>query len=457
MPLDAVPQLLAEPVHQELEIGVLEGAHAPAAVADRVMVVVARGIGRLIARRAVHFDAMQQAQAGEDVEGAVDAGEPDAPLERIVEVLGAGEAAAAGEDVEHLLAGTAAAMPRAGELLAGVRLPGGRVHGTRMVVPLMRTAFSIIAARMALPRSILAGFTVAAVLAFAGCGDEQGATSGDGLTVAATTTQAADLVRQVAGERADTVGLLPPNADPHEYDLRPRDVKALADAGLVIRSGGDLDEWLADALDSAGADAGTVTLLDRVQQRRDGDEVDPHWWHDPRNAVRAVEAIRDALAKADPEGADAYARNAAAYTRQVQALDRAIAGCMGAIPPERRKLVTTHDALGYFADRYAIEVIGAVIPSLSTRGQPSAGETARLVRTMKRERVSAVFAEEGLDADVEAAIARETGARVGAPLYADTLGPPESAGASYLSSTAANARALADGFTGRRGACAVKG
>jgi ABC-type Zn uptake system ZnuABC Zn-binding protein ZnuA len=130
---------------------------------------------------------------------------------------------------------------------------------------------------------------------------------------------------------------------------------------------------------------------------------------------------------------------------------------MSAIPPERRKLVTTHDALGYFADRYEIEVIGAVIPSLSTRGQPSAGEIARLAKTMKRERVSAVFAEEGLDADVEAAIARETGARLGAPLYADTLGPADSAGASYLASTAANARALADGFTGRRGACAIEG
>jgi ABC-type Zn uptake system ZnuABC Zn-binding protein ZnuA len=130
---------------------------------------------------------------------------------------------------------------------------------------------------------------------------------------------------------------------------------------------------------------------------------------------------------------------------------------MGDIAPERRKLVTTHDALGYFADRYGIDVIGAVIPSLSTRGQPSAGETARLAETMKRERVRVLFAEEGLDADVEAAIARETGAALGAPLYADTLGPAGSAGASYLSSTAANARALADGFTGRRGACAIQG
>ncbi len=119
--------------------------------------------------------------------------------------------------------------------------------------------------------------------------------------------------------------------------------------------------------------------------------------------------------------------------------------------------MTTHDALGYFAARYGIETIGAVIPSLSTRGQPSAGETARLVKTIERERVGVLFTEQGLDAEIESAIARETGAEVGAGLYADTLGPPGSPGASYLSSTAANARALADGFTGRRGACAIKG
>ena len=130
-----------------------------------------------------------------------------------------------------------------------------------------------------------------------------------------------------------------------------------------------------------------------------------------------------------------------------------MAACIGAVPAERRKLVTTHDALGYYARRYGIEVIGAVIPSLSTRGQPSAGEVAALVRTIREQGVRAIFAESSVDAKVEQAIARETGARVGRPLWADTLGPPGSDGATYIESIAANTEALVEGFTGAEATC----
>ena len=290
------------------------------------------------------------------------------------------------------------------------------------------------------------------VVLLPGCGD--GVASGSGRpTVVATTTQAADLARAVAGERARVVGLLPADADPHEYDLRPRDAKALADADLVVRSGGDLDAWLDDALESAGADARTLTLKDAAGATGE----DPHWWHDPRLAIPAVDRLRAALAESDPPGADGYARAAAAYTARLERLDRRIAACMARIPAPRRKLVTTHDALGRFADRYGIEVVGAVIPSLSTRGQPSAGDTARLIETIEREDVRVLFTEQTVKPEVEAAIARETGARLGAPLYADALGPAGSPGATYLGAMAANARAIADGLTGRRGACTVEG
>jgi ABC-type Zn uptake system ZnuABC Zn-binding protein ZnuA len=265
----------------------------------------------------------------------------------------------------------------------------------------------------------------------------------------ATTTQVADLVRNVAGERASVDSVLRPNSDPHDYEPRPSDAVAVAQADVVFRSGGDLDGWLDDVLDSAGGDAERVTLIDSV--RRDGD--DPHWWQDPRNAILAVAAIRDALIEADPKGRAVYERRAAAYTRRLRALDAQVARCLGRVPATERKLVTTHDALGYFARRYDIEVIGAVIPSLSTQAQPSAQDVNALVDQIEREQVRAVFPEAALPRKLEQAISREAGAKVGGELWADTLGPKGSSGATYVDSIRSNARSLADGMSGGRVTC----
>ncbi len=291
----------------------------------------------------------------------------------------------------------------------------------------------------------------------AACGDDGGGGGTAGVTVVATTTQAADLARAVAGDRAEVVGLLPANADPHDYEIRPDDVKALARAELVVRSGGELDEWLGSAIESSGTDAPTLSLIDHVDTReRDGD-VDPHWWQDPRNAVRAVAAIEAALTRADPGGAAAYARAARAYSGRIERLDAAVADCLGRLAPDQRKLVTTHDALGYYAARYGLEVIGAVIPSLSTQAQASAGEVTQLVDTIRREGVRAIFAESSLNPALEQVVADEAGARIGRPLYADTLGPEDSEGATYLGSIAANTRAIADGLSGGTLSCALPG
>ena len=268
-------------------------------------------------------------------------------------------------------------------------------------------------------------------------------------TVVATTTQAADLVRNVAGSRMRVVGLLAPNSDPHEYEVRPQDVKALAGARLVVRSGGELDNWLRGAIESAGSGAPVLDLLSRVG----AEDHDPHWWQDPRRAVVAVEAIRQALTRVDPAGAAAYRRQAAGYPRRLRALDAGVARCLSRIPPERRKLVTTHDALGYYARRYGLTVIGTVIPSLSTQAQASAGDLARLTDTIRREHVRAIFAETAVNPSVERAIARETGARVGRALWADTLGPPGSGADTYTASIRANTEAIVDGLTGGRTAC----
>jgi ABC-type Zn uptake system ZnuABC Zn-binding protein ZnuA len=282
----------------------------------------------------------------------------------------------------------------------------------------------------------------------AACGEETAGGS-DRLPVVATTGQAADFAREIGGERVQVTGLIAPNADPHQFEIRPDDVGALSDAKLVVRSGGDLDEWLDGAIASSGAYAQVLTLADHVEQRAD----DPHWWQDPRNAIAAVAALRDALIEADPGGAGAYRRGAAAYTQRLERLDRAVKACIDKVPAADRTLVTTHDALGYYADRYGIRVVGAVIPSRSTAAQPSAGEITELVATIRREGVEAIFAERSVGADVEEAIARESGARVGKPLWADTLGPEGSDGATYVDSIASNTAALVEGFSGGDVAC----
>jgi ABC-type Zn uptake system ZnuABC Zn-binding protein ZnuA len=213
-------------------------------------------------------------------------------------------------------------------------------------------------------------------------------------------------------------------------------------AKVVVRSGGDLDDWLTGVLRNAGSDARTVELITAVHTRRGAGGVDPHWWQDPRNAVIAAREI-GAVLHADPTP----------YVRRLERLDRAVARCVGHVPPAQRKLVTTHDALGYYAARYGIDVIGTVIPSLSTAAQPSAADTARLIDTIRKTGVKAIFAESSVNPKVEQAIARETGAQVGRALWADTLGPPGSDGATYIQSIESNTRAMVDGFTGGAARC----
>ena len=295
-----------------------------------------------------------------------------------------------------------------------------------------------------------------------GCAQDE--TSAAGATVVVTTTQVADLARNVAGDRAEVIGISPPNADPHGYEPRPSDAEAIARADLMLKSGGDLDLWADELLESAGGDRPVDSLLDHVPATGGGhehagedsgarEEVDPHWWQSPHNAEAAVEAIRDRLSELDPEGRATYEENAEAYLRRLLRLDRGIRDCIRMVPAEQRKLVTTHDALGYYADRYGMEVVGAAVPALTTQAQPSAGETAELVDQIERQGVNAIVPESGLNPRLERAIADETGATVGGELWADTLGPADSTGATYIDAMAANTETMVDGLTGGAVSC----
>jgi zinc/manganese transport system substrate-binding protein len=300
-------------------------------------------------------------------------------------------------------------------------------------------------------RAHLVLFLALAIVA-ASCGDD----SGEGtarLTAVATTTHAADLARNVGGARVEVRALVRPGSDPHDYEPRPSDARAIAEADLVIRSGGELDEWLDDVLAGAGEDVPVVSLIDSVRTSEEDGEADPHWWQDPGNAVLAVAAIRGALVEADPAGRGDYERSASAYRDRLAALDRSIAACIEQLPAAERKLVTTHDAYGYFARRYGIDVIGALIPSQSTQAQPSAKDTLELVEQIEREGVKAIFPESPLNPRLEEAVAREAGAEVGDALWADSLGPPGSDGETYLEAMASDTETLVEGFSGGRVRC----
>jgi zinc/manganese transport system substrate-binding protein len=296
----------------------------------------------------------------------------------------------------------------------------------------------------------------------AGCGTDSDAgtqTNADGspsIAVVATTTQLGDIVRAVGGDSVRVTQILKPNTDPHDYEPRPRDVLRTADANVVFVSGDSLDRWMDDVVKQSGGSPDVVDVGNGLPQQVPGEtegeeasEYDPHWWHDPRNVEAAVLRIRDALAQAEPTATAKIDAGAEAYLAQVRALDAGIARCFAAIPPAQRKLVTDHDAFGYFARRYGITVVGAVIPSQSTQAQPSAGDISRLADLIREQGVKAVFPESSVNAKLAKAIAKQTGARADLELYGDTLGPAGSAGDTYLGMERANADAMARGFTGR--------
>ena len=293
----------------------------------------------------------------------------------------------------------------------------------------------------------LAPLLLGLALGHSACGEEPA--GGARLSLVATTTQVAEIARQVAGRRATVDALLRPGADPHDYEPRPRDARRLGEAELVLRSGGEVDSWLHDLLRSAGGGPQVVTLIDALGRRGD----DPHWWQDPLAGVAATRAVAAALGQVDPAGRAGYRRRAREYAGRLRRLNRSIAACVARVPAARRKLVTSHDSLGYFARRYGIEVIGSVIPSLSTQAQPSARDLQRLVGRIRRERVQAVFPESSLNPKLQRALAREAGARVGGRLYADTLGPRGSRASTYAGSLAQNAERIVAGMSGGRVRC----
>jgi ABC-type Zn uptake system ZnuABC Zn-binding protein ZnuA len=287
-------------------------------------------------------------------------------------------------------------------------------------------------------------------IGISGCGSDTGRSGSDRLAVVATTTQIGDFARNVAGDRATVTQLLPANADPHEYEPTPDDVAAVADADLVLENGVGLDDWLDDVIRNAGGDASRVTTSTGITLRPGDEESpagDPHLWFDPRNATAMVRNIETALANADPEGRATYRGNADAYVADIDALDAELRRRIAVVPQAKRKIVTDHDAIGYFAARYGITIVGTVLPSLSTAAEPSAKELAALATTIRREGVRVVFSEASIDQRLQATLAAEADVRLGDPLYSDALGPADTPAGTYLGMMRSNMDAIIAGIS----------
>ncbi|HTJ38372.1 MAG TPA: metal ABC transporter substrate-binding protein [Dactylosporangium sp.] len=288
---------------------------------------------------------------------------------------------------------------------------------------------------------VLALAALAAPLAACGAATPPPAAAGGGrLAVVATTTQVADFARNIGGDKVSVTQILKPNIDPHDYEPTPADIAAIGAAKVVVKSGVGLERWLDETIASAGFKGATVDASAGVTIRQgNGEEEeaagDPHIWHDPRNAKTMAQNIEKAFAAADPADAAAYERNLADYSAKLDALDADIQAKIGKLPPGDRKLVTNHDAFGYYIDRYRLQFVGSIIPSFDTSAELSAQDVDDIVAKIKQTGAKAVFSESSLPPKTAESIARRAGVKVVAgedALYGDTLGPQGSAGDTYL-------------------------
>ncbi len=296
----------------------------------------------------------------------------------------------------------------------------------------------------------------AALLAAAGCGGGGEPAGGGGapsrsgdaaqpLDVVATTMQLQDFTREVGGDRVRVKGILGPDSEPHEYEPTPSDADAVSGAKVVVANGANLDDWLDDLLQQAGAGAPRVDAVKGISllpTEEEGFPGDPHVWHDPDLAKRMVDNVAAGLEQADPAGREAYRRNADTYKDELDRMAATVRQEFAGIPPDRRDLVTSHDAFGYFARAYDVNILGSVLPAVTTESEPSARALRELVGQIRGNGVKAIFTEEAVEPRLEQRVAQEAGAKVSTSLYADALGEPGSEGATFVDAEIANARAM---------------
>ncbi|WOJ90835.1 metal ABC transporter substrate-binding protein [Methylocapsa polymorpha] len=279
----------------------------------------------------------------------------------------------------------------------------------------------------------------------AACLSSAQAQASDKLPVVATFTILADFARNVGGNRVEVVTLVGPNGDAHVYQPTPSDAKKLGAARLILENGLGLEGWIDRLIKASGAKAPVIVTTKGIEPRELKEEghigADPHAWQSIANAKIYVANIRDGLIAADPEGADIYRANAAAYLAKLDALEAEVAAAIARIPPDRREIITTHDAFGYFGAAYDFRFIAP--EGVSTETEASARDVAKIIRQIKAQKIPAVFLENITDPRLAQRIAEESGAKIGGALFSDALSPSDGPASTYIDMMRNNVKELA--------------
>jgi zinc/manganese transport system substrate-binding protein len=276
------------------------------------------------------------------------------------------------------------------------------------------------------------------------------------LRVVSTTTVLADIVRQIGGGRVESLSLLKPGTDAHTYQPTPDDVRLIASARLVVVNGLGFEGWIDQLIAAAGGQRPVVVASAGVEPMSAGERdeggaghqhthgADPHAWQDAKNGMLFVANIRAALTAADPAGADDYAAWADAYAAQLRVVDAWIRKQISQLPAERRVLVTSHDALGYFGRAYGMEVVP--VEGIATGQEPDPARVVALIALLRQRQVKAVFIENVANPKVVERLGAEGGAHLGGSLYTDSLDLPGRPAGTYIGMFLANVRTIVGGL-----------
>jgi ABC-type Zn uptake system ZnuABC Zn-binding protein ZnuA len=319
--------------------------------------------------------------------------------------------------------------------------------------PISRRSFARMAALLAVP---ITPMTLVS---------RSGAQEGTPLKVAASFSILADWVSNVSGDAVEVTPVVSTGGDAHTFDPDPATVANIAGAEVIFAIGAGFEGWLADMVEASGNSAPIIEVTEGMtlitgededehdheadDHGHDDSEGDPHVWGNVGSAIIAVELIRSTLAEVDPDRADTYQANADAYTTKLEELDAAIRKQVATIPEENRKLVTSHDTFAYYAEAYGFEVVGTALGSISTEsGDPSAGDIAELVESIRDTGVPAIFAENVVNPALMQSLADEAGVELAPTLYSDALGEEGSEGATYIDMMTYNTETIVTALQG---------